>query len=259
MDYLSTNRIKIPVIGFGTWDVRGEKGRKAIERSIENGYRLIDTASYYENEEIVGKAVRNSIEKGLVNREDLFITTKIWPNEFSDPETAIERSMSKLGLDYVDLYLVHWPQNSLDLRTRAYNGLEKALEEGITKYIGVSNYSIEQIEELADRSSTPPAVNQVHVSPFRYPRPLIEYCQDNEIVIEAYTPLEHGRQSDNRTLRQIAENHDKTPEQVMLRWSVQKGLVPLPKANRPEHQRLNLDIFDFVLGDDEMRMLDNLP
>jgi len=259
MEYLKTSRITIPRVGLGTWDIRGSSGKEAIENAIKSGYRLIDTASYYENEEIVGEAVNNSVNNGIVRRDELFITTKIWPNEFSNPEKAIKRSMSKLNLEYVDLYLVHWPESSLELRTKAYLGLEKASLDGITKHIGVSNYSIVQIEELLVRSSIPPTVNQIHVSPYRYPRSVIEYCQANEIAVQAYTPLEHGKKSDNRLIVEIAEHHSKTPEQVMLRWAVDKGMIPIPKSSNEHRQRINLDIFDFTLSQDEIGRLDTLP
>jgi diketogulonate reductase-like aldo/keto reductase len=226
-----------------------------IVSALGTGYRLIDTAAYYRNEASVGRAVREYMARDSATREDIFVTTKIWPSDFGFPEKAFMRSLERLDLQYIDLYLIHWP--SADLPKAVWRILERMHEQKLTRAIGVSNFDLSDIESLRSYANTPPAVNQIKFSVFDHDLKLLEYCTHHNIVVEAYSPLERGR-LDNPTVRSIAAAHRKTPAQVMLRWCLEHGTIPIPKSSRPNRQKENLDVFDFVLTETEMSELDAL-
>jgi len=246
---------EMPGIGFGTW--RLEAGREAansVSAAIRAGYRLIDTAKIYDNERSVGLAVRGS---GLP-REDFFITTKLWPTDFINAQTAFKASLERLGMDYADLYLTHWPDGSS--RREAWRVLENIYEHGKARAIGVSNYTAEHLEEMPSYATVIPAVNQIEFHPFNYrrQRPVLELCRDRGIMVEAYSPLARGRQMDNEVITGIADETARTPAQVILRWALQHGTVPIPKSSHPERISQNLQVFDFELSEAHMAALNDL-
>lgn len=248
---------KIPAIGFGTWQIPdGHEVFDAVTEALKLGYRLIDTARIYGNERGVGQAVRQS----GVAREEIFVTTKLWNDDqgYDSALSAFDHSMERLGLDYIDLYLIHWPAS--DRRLEAWRGLEQIYRSGRTKAVGVSNYDVGHIKEILENSTLVLAVNQIQLNPFVYQEQaeVLEFCKLHGIVIEAYSPLARGRQMDNKVIAAIAENHKKSNAQVMLRWAIQHGTVPIPKSATPERIKENFEVFDFELSHDEMAKLDNL-
>jgi len=247
------NGAKIPQLGFGTWKLReGSEAENAVKWAIEAGYRLIDTAAIYGNEESVGKAIAES----GVPRKELFVTTKLWNNSHERVEQAFDESLEKLGLDYVNLYLIHWP---VEKRIETWRKLEKILESGRARGIGVSNFTVYHLEDLLDDGvSVVPAANQVEFSPFLYQKGLLEYCQKKGIALEAYSPLARTHKFDNPLLKEIASAHSKSPAQVMIRWALQRGLIVIPKSSHKERIKENFEVFDFSLSQQEMSKLDAL-
>jgi 2,5-diketo-D-gluconate reductase A len=242
---------QIPLLGLGVWQVpNGPTTVNAVRWALDLGYRHIDTAQVYGNEESVGRALRES----AVARDQVFITTKFNPAR-KDPAAEAERSLQRLGTDYVDLYLVHWPQGGA---TRAWPGMQRARELGYARSIGVSNFGLGELDQVLAAASTPPVVDQVQFSPFEYRRSLLEGAQQRNIVIEAYSPLGTGRHLSHQTVRRIAAAIDRTPAQVLLRWSLQHNLVVIPKSTHRERIEENAQIFDFTLSDQDMAALDSL-
>jgi diketogulonate reductase-like aldo/keto reductase len=243
---------KIPVLGLGVWQMAaGSETEQAVEWALEAGYRHIDTASMYRNEQSVGAALRQS---GLP-REQLFVTTKLMPTHLSAAR-ELDKSLGRLRLDYVDLYLIHWP---LPLRSaRHWRELESLQQHGLAREIGISNFGINRLEKLMRGASRIPAVNQVQFSPFQYRRRLLDYCLEQGIVFEAYSPLERGKGLQDPTITAVAERVDRTPAQVMLRWAIQHQAVVIPKSSRKERIFSNAELFDFELADSDMRALDAL-
>ena len=244
--------MRMPVLGLGVWQMAaGRETEQAVEWAFEAGYRHIDTASLYRNEQSVGAALRRS---GLP-RGEVFVTTKLMPGR---PSAARElhKSLERLGLDYVDLYLIHWPLPLANSRT--WRQLESVQEEGRARAVGVSNFGRDRLAKLIGSADRVPAVNQVQFSPYQYRRRLLEYCNEQGIVFEAYSPLARGQGLDDSTIAGIAERLDRTPAQIMLRWAVQHGAVVIPKSSREERIRSNARVFDFALGDTDMQALDAL-
>ena len=241
---------EIPLLGLGVWQVRdGRECEHAVRWALEAGYRHIDTAQAYGNEQSVGRALRSS---GLP-REDVFITTKFYPRR-KDPEAEAQRSLQRLGVDFVDLYIIHWPRGG---PTWAWDGMQRAHERGHARSIGVSNYSLGELDELLAVADTPPTVNQVQFSPFEYRRRLLDACEERQVAIEAYSPLGTGRHLRDRAVREIADRLRRTPAQILLRWCLQRNLVVLPKSTH--HQRIeeNAQVFDFTLCDQDLAALDS--
>lgn len=246
---------KIPVLGLGVWQAAaGKETRKAVSFALESGYRLIDTAKLYGNERDVGAAVRES----GIPREEIFITTKLWNSDqgFESALRAFEGSRRELGLDYVDLYLIHWPEPRL--RQESWKALLKIREQGLARSIGVSNYTIPHLEELLPTTPIPPSVDQVEFHPFLYQRDLLEYCRKHRIQLEAYSPLTRGRRLKHPVITEIAAKYGRTPAQILIRWSLQHGLVVIPKSVRPERIRENADVFGFEIKAPDMARLDAL-
>ena len=240
---------EMPVLGLGVYKAtEDEELKQAISSAVSWGYRLIDTASFYKNEEGVGKG----IQALNIPREDLFVTTKIWntAQRIGDIEDSFNRSLERLGLDYVDLYLIHWPVPGCFGNT--WKAMEKLQVEGKVKSIGVSNFSIQDLELLKTVSDVIPAVNQVEFHPFFNHPELKAYCQENGIALQAYAPLARGAYLNSPLMIEIGKNHQKSPAQVGLRWLVQQGIAVIPKSVHEERLAENSQIFDFVLSDEEM-------
>jgi diketogulonate reductase-like aldo/keto reductase len=241
----------MPVLGLGVWQVpNGRECENAVRWGLELGYRHIDTAQAYGNEESVGRALRDS----GVPRAEVFLTTKFYPAR-ADPEAEAQRSLQRLGVDQVDLYIVHWPQGG---STWAWPGMERARERGYARSIGVSNCSAGELEQVLAMASSRPVVNQVQFSPFEYRRRLLEACAERKVALEAYSPLGTGRHLSNSTVVRIAERSGRTPAQVLLRWCLQRDAVVIPKSTHRERIEENAQVFDFGLGDEDMAALDAL-
>jgi diketogulonate reductase-like aldo/keto reductase len=242
---------EIPLLGLGVWQVpNGPEAENAVSWALELGYRHIDTAQAYGNEESVGRALSAS----GVPREEVFITTKFYPAQ-KDPEAEAQRSLERLGVEQLDLYIIHWPQGG---PTWAWPGMEGAHARGYARSIGVSNFSVAQLDELLTVADTRPVVNQVQFNPFAYRRSLLEACEERDVALEAYSPLGTGRHLSDERVRQIAERVGRTPAQVLVRWCVQRDLVAIPKSTHRERIAENAEIFDFALSDEDMAALDAL-
>jgi diketogulonate reductase-like aldo/keto reductase len=244
--------VAMPLLGLGVWKLaEGRETEQAVEWALEAGYRHIDTATFYRNERSVGAALRRS----GIPREQVFVTTK-WLPIRRNPQAEIARSLSRLGLDYVDLYLVHWP-----LPRRMAHGwreFETIREQGLARAIGVSNFGEERLARLLGRSTRRPAVNQVRFSPLHFPARLLAYCAEQRIVLEAYSPLDHGRAFGNPVVAEIGQRVGRTEAQVILRWAIQHDTVVIPKSARRDRIRENAQIFDFELSSEDMGRLDAL-
>ena len=256
--------VRIPAIGFGTYKAPDDaQGIDAVEKAIECGYRLIDTATLYENESAVGRAIAES----EVSRSEIFLTTKVANKDRGYDSTlkAFDRSISALGLDYIDLYLIHWPASAAcytdwrEINSQTWKAMCRLLDEGRVRAIGVSNFGPEHLDALADESDVIPAVNQIEFHPgWMQPQTLLR-CQKAGIVVEGWSPLGRTRVLENPLLKEIAAAHDKSTAQVCLRWAIQHNVIPLPKSLHEERMRQNLEVFDFSLSDAEMALIDSMP
>ena len=242
---------KMPVLGLGTWLAKGEDVKKAVLTALDAGYRHIDTATMYRNETEIGQA----IEESGVPRKDLFIVTKIWNSDHGNSQAALETSLKNLGMNYVDLYLIHWP---VPERLNTWKVFEKLNEEGLAKSIGVSNFTVRHLKQIMEKSATVPAVNQVEFNPFIYQEDLLDFCAKNKIVLEAYCPLSRGEKLNHATVKKIASAYSKSPAQIMLRWAIQHGIAVIPKSVNAARIRENAEIFDFSLEEKDMKLLDSL-
>ena len=241
----------IPMLGLGVWEIPdGPECVNAVRWALELGYRHIDTAQAYGNEESVGKGLRES----GVPRDQVFVTTKFHPGS-KDPVTAAQRSLERLGLDHVDLYLIHWPQGG---PTWAWPGMERARELGYAKSIGVSNFGAKDLDQLLPTATVAPVVDQVQFSPYEYRQKLVERCEENGIVLEAYSPLGHGRHLGSEVATRIAQRLGRTPAQVLLRWCIERHIPVIPKSTRRERIAENAQLFDFTLTDEDLAQLDQL-
>jgi diketogulonate reductase-like aldo/keto reductase len=246
-----SNETEIPLLGLGVWQVEdGAETERAVTWALEAGYRLIDTAQAYGNETSVGKAIRES----GIPREEIFLTTKFYPGG-KDARVEAEKSLERLGTEYLDLYLIHWPQGG---PTWAWPGMEAAVEAGLTKGIGISNFGADEILELSKVAKIQPAVNQIQFSPFEYRAGLVAACEESNIVAQAYSPLGTGRHLDDPAVARIAGATGHTPAQVLIRWAIQKGLSVIPKSTHQDRIIENFNVFDFELDDAAMADLDAL-
>jgi 2,5-diketo-D-gluconate reductase A len=246
--------IQIPQLGFGVFKVDPDKTGRVVRDALDVGYRHLDTATIYHNEEGVGHAVA---ESGLA-RDDLFITTKLWNADQTDAQAAFEKSLGRLGTDYVDLYLIHWPTPAKDTYLQAWRSLEQILASGRAKAIGVSNFTIDHLERLIAETEIVPAVNQVELHVDFQQAELRAYASENGIAIEAWGPLGQGRINDAPELAAIAESHNRSVPQTILRWHTQIGNIVIPKSNNKERMAENFDIFDFELSAAEIATIATL-
>ena len=249
------NGVVIPRLGLGVYQSPpGQTTQRAVEYALKIDYRHIDTARIYNNESDVGTALR----KSGIKREDVFITTKLWNSDhgYESALRACDQSLKRLGLKYLDLYLIHWPVP--EIRNESWQALTQLLRDGKCRSIGVSNYTIQHLTELFDKSEIGPMVNQVEFSPFLYQKQLLDYCEKNKIQLEAYSPLTQGEKLNHPKIQSIAKKHDKTPAQVLIRWSLQHNLVTIPKSVREERIKENSQVFDYNLTVEDMRILDSL-
>jgi diketogulonate reductase-like aldo/keto reductase len=241
----------MPLLGLGVWQVpNSPECVNAVRWALELGYRHIDTAQAYGNEESVGQGLRES----GIQRDQVFITTKFHPSR-KDPAAEAERSLRRLGVDYVDLYIIHWPQGG---PTWAWPGMERARERGYTRSIGVSNFAVDDLQRLLATATMQPAVNQVQFSPYEYRKALLEACDEKQIALEAYSPLGTGRHLASGTVVRIGRHHGRTPAQVLLRWCIERGIPVIPKSTHRERIVENAAVFDFALTADDMEQLDAL-
>jgi diketogulonate reductase-like aldo/keto reductase len=242
---------QMPMLGLGVWQMpNGAACVNAVRWALDLGYRHIDTAQAYGNEESVGRALRDS----GVPRDEVFITTKFYPAH-NDPVAEAEQSLRRLGVDQVDLYLIHWPQGG---PTRAWPGMERARELGSARSIGVSNFSASELAEVISAGTIPPAVNQVQFSSLQYRRALLDACQRRSVALEAYSPLGTGRHLANQTVNRVAQRVGRTPAQVLLRWCLQHDVPVIPKSTHRDRIGENAQIFDFALSSEDMAELDAL-
>jgi diketogulonate reductase-like aldo/keto reductase len=242
---------EIPLLGLGVWQVPdGKECEDAVRWALELGYRHIDTAQAYGNEASVGRALADS----GVARDEVFITTKFYPAR-DDPESEAERSLERLGVDQVDLYIIHWPQGG---PTWAWPGMERARESGYARSIGVSNFDAGELDEVVRVADSAPVVNQIQLSPLKHRSGLLEACARHRVAAEAYSPLGTGRHLSDERVRQIAQRAGRTPAQVLLRWCLQRDLIVIPKSTHRERLEENAGIFDFELSGQDMAALDAL-
>jgi diketogulonate reductase-like aldo/keto reductase len=246
---LHTGR-EMPIIGLGTWQLT-EDTAGTVHEALRLGYRMIDTSGDYGTQPGIGEGLRRTD----VDRDEIYLVTKV--EEYDDAYEATVTDLRELGLEYADLMLIHRPPPRGPGR-ELWEGLIRAREDGLTRDIGVSNYSIEQMEQLSDATGERPVVNQIEWTPFGWSREMLDYCREHGIVIQAYSPLTRTRRLDDETLKQLAGEYQKTPAQVLLRWNVQLGSAALPKANRRDHLVENLEIFDFELNDAHLAQLERL-
>ena len=248
------NKVAIPMLGFGTWELEGNSAYKPVKWALEEGYRLIDTAAIYNNEEFVGRAIAES----KISREELFITSKVWNSDQGYERTlkAFDTSLKKLRLEYLDLYLIHWP---IGKNEETWSALESIYREGKVKAIGVSNFRVNDIKGLLDSHHITPSVNQILMHPLKYKanKDVVEYCQKENIKIEAYSPLIHGYKLDKDIFQEIANEYNKSVPQVLLRWSLQRGFICIPRSSNKDHIKENADVFDFKLSEADMIKLNS--
>lgn len=245
----------MPRLGLRVWQISsGKSCEAAVRMALDAGYRHIDTASFFGNEESVGKAIRAS----AIPRQQIFVTTKLWNSDHGRAEQAFERSLTKLGLDYVDLYLIHYP---VPERLRSWQVLERLRGRGLARSIGVSNFTIRHLTELLANSETMPAANQVELHPYLYQRELLEFCREKKIVVQAYSPLTHGERLADPKLVAMAKKYStaaapKSTAQILIRWALQHDVAVLPKSANPRRIAEDAAVYDFAISDDDMRQLD---
>ncbi|HET7590933.1 MAG TPA: aldo/keto reductase [Solirubrobacterales bacterium] len=248
--------VEIPQLGFGVFQVPPEETQSVVELALDAGYRHVDTAAAYRNEAGVGAALRAS---GL-SRGDVFVTTKLWNSQQGYDSTlkAFEASLGRLGFDYVDLYLIHWPVPTEDRFVDTWRAFERILEEGRARTIGVSNFRVEDLERLEVETDTRPTINQIELHPSLQQAALRAWQAEHGIATEAWSPLAQGNLLEHETIGRIAERHEKTPAQTILRWHLQIGNIVIPKSVTPKRIRENVELFDFELSDEEMAVFADL-
>lgn len=257
MNYITLNNdVKMPQLGLGVYKVSNEDVVSVISSAIETGYRSIDTAQFYDNERGVGEAIK----KSNFAREELFITTKVWNTHqgFDKTLQAFEESMEKLGLEYIDLYLIHWPTPMFNRYVETYKALEELYKVGRVKAIGVSNFHIEHLQRLFDECEIKPVLNQVECHPYLQQKELKAFCKQHNIYVESWSPLARGGILANEKLQSIAKKHGKTPAQIVLRWHIQEDSIVIPKSVTPSRIQENFQVFDFELKIEDMEQIATL-
>jgi len=254
-NYIKVKDVKVPVLGFGTWQMEGKECYNSVADALKLGYRHIDTAQMYKNEEQVGDA----IAKSGVARDEIFLTTKVWPHNFFADKfiPSVEESLKKLKVDSVDLLLLHWPSKNDDENNTALEQLAICKQKGYINHAGVSNFSIEQMKNAAKYIDV--FTNQVQYHPYKNQSELLKYCNENDVMLTAYSPLALGKIIGDETLISIGKKYNKSEGQVALRWLIQqKGVSAIPKASNSKKRKSNLDIFDFELTDEDMKLVFSL-
>lgn len=252
MEYkVMRNGMKVPMLGLGCYKSEAEEGIRAVRSAIEVGYRHIDTANFYENEKYVGEGIRES----GIDRSELFVVSKIWPTSYKTPEVAVEYSMRALNIDYIDMYLLHWPSQNEYARYHAFETLLKYKEKGYFKEVGVSNFKKEHLEGLISRFGIVPVMNQIELSPWLQKKEDYQYCMENDITMTACVPFAKGNILSEPKLMEIAEKHHKNVGQVILRWNIQRGNCVIPKSSKPHRIADNFNIFDFELDAEDMSVI----
>ncbi|KAF9548446.1 hypothetical protein EC957_006662 [Mortierella hygrophila] len=255
--YALNNARQIPLLGLGVYKIEpGKATEDAVLWALQAGYRHIDTAAGYRNEVSVGNAIR----KSGIPRDQIFVTTKLFDQDqgYDSALEACELSLEKLGLDYVDLYLIHSPNPGPERRTESWKALQKLVAQGKVKSIGVSNYSVKHLKELLGSNPTiRPVVNQLEVHPWLTRQEIVSFCESQHIAVQAYSPLSRGHKLQDPMLMKIAEKYSKSPAQILIRWSLQKGYIVIPKSSHKDRIEQNADVFDFDLADGDMSVLDS--
>ena len=249
-----SNGVNMPSIGFGTYKLGEEQDViDRVKLALKIGYRQIDTASFYGNEEGVGKGIAQS----GVDRKDIFLVTKLWNDDHGYEETinAFNKSIKKLGVDYLDLYLIHWPNK---LNSETWRAFEDLYKEGKVRVIGVCNFKIGHLEELKKIAKIMPMVNQIEIHPCKTQKDIIEYCTENNIQVVAWGPIMRGKIFSLPLMLDLAEKYNKSIAQITLRWHIQNGVIPIPKSSNEERIKVNIDIFDFNLSNEDMKKIDSL-
>ncbi len=258
-----SNGYEIPQVGFGTWQTpNGETAMQAVKTALQCGYRHIDTAAIYGNEKSVGEGIR----KSGVCREDLFVTSKVWNTERGYEKTlaAFDKTLADLGLEYLDLYLIHWPANEKqfenwqEINKDTWRAMETLYLEGKIKSIGVSNFLVHHLEPLLAVAKIEPMINQIEFHPGQMQLNTVEFCKRNQILVEAWSPLGTGRMLSNSTLMAIAEKYQKSVAQLCIRWCLQNEVLPLPKSVTPSRIEENTEVFDFVLSVEDMKIINDM-
>ncbi len=256
------NGYEIPKFGFGTYLAEDKTLIESVKIAINSGYRLIDTAAFYNNESALGFAIKDS----EINRNELFITSKVWNTDrgYKQTKLAFEKSLNNLKLDYLDLYLIHWPankkqfSNAKEINAQTWKAMEELYLEGKIKAIGLSNFLPHHIEELKETAQIMPMVNQIEFHPGFAQVELVKYCQKNNIIVEAWSPLGRSDSLNNKAIKSLSRKYDKTPAQIILRWIVQQNIIPLPKSTTPSRIIENINIFDFELDNDDIELINNI-
>lgn len=249
-------KIDIPVIGLGTWRLSGDETIKVVKMALQMGYNHIDTAEMYGNEKEIGDAIKD------FNRSKLFVTSKVWYENlhYQDLISSCQTSLKKLGTEYLDLYLIHWPNPAIDMK-ESFQALSGLYKEGKVKAIGVSNFTVKNLKkalEICQSLSLPLSVNQVEFHPFLYQKSLLNFCRENNVYLTAYRPIAKGLVNNDPIIREIAEKYQKTPAQITLKWLIQQDIITIPKASSEGHLRENINIFDFELEKSDIEKLEEV-
>ncbi|MGI9526933.1 MAG: aldo/keto reductase [Weeksellaceae bacterium] len=258
------NKPNLPAIGFGTYKIEGKSNDNIIVDAIHEGYRLIDTAAYYGNEEIVGEAIK----KSSVPRKDLIITTKVWREDLGYDAVikSVENSLQRLQLDYLDIVLLHWPANQnlygdqwKEVNTHSWKALEELYRKGTIKFIGVSNYTLPYLKPLLETVEITPMINQIEFHPGYWQPEVYHFCIANKITLQAWSPLARGKVFDAPIIKELADKYHKSEAQICLRWIMDKDVIPIPKTSKTDRMKENKDVFDFKLTESEIKAIDDLP
>jgi 2,5-diketo-D-gluconate reductase B len=258
MQVIDLQNEKMPALGFGTWQLRGDECTQAVKKALEIGYRHVDTAQIYENEAEVGQGLTDGLKAAGLKRDDIFLTTKIWRSNFENAAASVDESLKKLQTDYVDLLLVHWPFPEVDMEVMI-NAIVSAQKAGKARLIGVSNFTVAQMEQAEKLSGEKICVNQVEYHPYLSQKPVLDFVQAKKWVLTAYSPIARGKVVDDMAIKEIALKYAKNPVQVTLRWLIQQNRVAaIPKAGTEKHIQSNFDIFDFELNEADMAAISAL-
>jgi len=261
------NNTAIPMLGYGTYKMWDEnEAYTSVRSALDVGYRHIDTAAFYKNEKPVANAIKDFISENSTKREDIFVTSKAWKTELGYDKTlaAFEATMNEMQMDYIDLYLIHWPSSYAfdddwkNTNRATWKAMIEIYKTGRAKAIGVSNFLTHHLDTIIDMEMIP-AVNQIEINPGFLQKDTVEYCQKRGIVVEAWSPLGRGKSLSHPTLENLANKYNRTVAQIILRWEIQHGILPLPKSSKPERMKENADVFSFELSANDMKIIDDIP